>query len=281
MSICLMEPEILARMQANESVVLIDCRFDLAHPDAGREAYRAGHLPGAVYAHLDEDLSGPVGSLTGRHPLPEPDKFAARCGGAWGIGPGVQVVAYDDAGGAYAARLWWLLRWCGHEEVAVLDGGIQAWVNAGYDLEKQSTVPIPRFFEASPTPGMVVDARLLQTALADQSCCLIDVRAFARFKGEMEPIDPVAGHIPGAVNLPFTHLLDERGRFLPREQLRAQLLEILDGVEAPDVITMCGSGVTACHLLLAMTHVGLPGGRLYPGSWSEWIRDPSRPVATT
>lgn len=279
MSICLVDSRSLANMRENEPVILIDCRYDLSRPDAGREAYRTGHLPGAVYAHLDQELSGPVSAETGRHPLPEPDAFAALCG-VWGIGTGVRVVAYDDAGGAYAARLWWLLRWLGHDDVAVLDGGIRAWLDAGYDLETREPVPTPRLFSARSTPGKVVDIRLLQTVLADQSGCLIDVRSKARFQGQVEPIDPVAGHIPGAVNLPYTHLLDDQGRFLPSEPLRAQLLEILGGKEASDAIAMCGSGVTACHLLLAMTHVGLPGGRLYPGSWSEWIRDPSRPVAT-
>ncbi|AOU99056.1 hypothetical protein BI364_14900 [Acidihalobacter yilgarnensis] len=279
MSDCLIDADALARaLNAHASIVLVDCRFDLAHPNAGRQAYLAGHLPGAVYAHLDEALSGHLGPDTGRHPLPTPEAFGARCG-EWGICPGVRVVAYDDAGGVYAARLWWLLRWLGHADVCVLDGGVQAWLAAGHALETQSSVPTPRSFTGTPRVDLSLGVEALQTALADRRCCLIDVRAAARYRGEVEPIDPVAGHVPGAVNHPFTHLLDERGHFLPAAALREQIESLLSGAPAETVVAMCGSGVTACHLLLAMTHAGLPGGRLYPGSWSEWIRDPTRPIA--
>ncbi|OBS09152.1 sulfurtransferase [Acidihalobacter prosperus] len=280
MSDCLIDTERLAQaLDSAGDLVLVDCRFDLARPEAGREAYRAGHLPGAVYAHLDEDLSGPTGPQTGRHPLPDVEGFAARCG-EWGIGPGVRVVAYDDAGGAYAARLWWLLRWLGHAEVSVLDGGLDAWRESGRPQQTDVPRPSPRSFTGHPVEAMTLEAQALQSALAARRCRLVDVRAAARFRGEIEPIDPVAGHVPGAVNHPFTQLLDARGRFLPAAELRAQFDALLDDHLPEALVAMCGSGVTACHLLLAMAHAGLPGGRLYPGSWSEWIRDPTRPVAS-
>lgn len=280
MDACLIDARTLEQaLAADKTIVVVDCRFDLSNPEAGRDAYRAGHLPGAVYAHLDADLSGIIGPQTGRHPLPVPSVFAARCS-LWGIATGVRVVAYDDVGGAYAARLWWLLRWLGHTDVVVLNGGVQAWLGAGYPLETSLPQPDLKHFDAEAMPGMTMDASMLQSALAVQTCRLIDVRSSARFHGEIEPVDPVAGHIPGAINHPFSRLLDDDGYFLPSEVIRAQLMALLGTAGSGDVVAMCGSGVTACHLLLAMSHVGLPGGRLYPGSWSEWIRDPSRPVTT-
>ncbi|AOV17974.1 hypothetical protein BJI67_13710 [Acidihalobacter aeolianus] len=279
MSDCLIDARSLAeRLRGEEPPVLVDCRFDLAHPEAGREAYMRGHLPTACYAHLDADLSGPASPASGRHPLPDHEDFAARCR-AWGIGPGRLVVAYDDAGGAYAARLWWLLHWLGHAEAVVLDGGIQAWMAEGYALEQDEATPRVGEFTGYPRAERVLDAETLQSLLHARRCRLIDVRTEARFKGHVEPIDPVAGHVPGAVNHPYNRLLSEDGRFLPPEALRAQIEAVLAGVSPDEAVAMCGSGVTACHLLLAMAHAGLPGARLYAGSWSEWIRNPERPVS--
>jgi len=258
--------------------VIVDCRFDLAAPGAGREAYRAGHLPGAYYAHLDEDLSGPVGPRTGRHPLPGPEVLARRFS-AWGIGAASQVVAYDDRGGAFAARLWWLLRWLGHEAAAVLDGGWAAWRRRGYPLDTRVPEPARGDFVPRPREGWCLDAGQVAGAVAEGGAVLVDAREGPRFRGEHEPIDPVAGHIPGAVNLPFAGNLDEQGRFLEPAALRRRLEGALAGAPAAESIHMCGSGVTACHNLLAMAAAGLEGGRLYAGSWSEWIRDPQRPVA--
>ncbi|MEJ2631845.1 MAG: sulfurtransferase [Acidihalobacter sp.] len=269
--------ELAARIDEPE-ILVVDCRFDLAHPRIGLQAYAEGHLPRAVYADLEADLSAEPGPLDGRHPLPDPDELARKLGG-WGIGDGTQVVAYDDAGGAWAGRLWWLLRWLGHERVAVLDGGVPAWIAEGYALSREEAARSPRSFTPSPDSAMMIDVATLAQELERGACRLVDVRAAARFRGEQEPIDPVAGHVPGAVNRPFAENLDPSGRFLPAVQLAGALQELCAGLAPERVVAMCGSGVTACHLLLAMAHAGLPVGRLYPGSWSEWIRDPRRSVA--
>jgi thiosulfate/3-mercaptopyruvate sulfurtransferase len=260
------------------SWVVVDCRFSLMDTEAGRRAYRESHLPGARYAHLDEDLSGPITPSTGRHPLPDPARSARKLG-EWGIDDRTQVVAYDDMGGMLAAaRLWWLLRWLGHEAVAVLDGGISAWRQAGLPLTAELPVVQPTVFEARP------DDRLWLTTARVQALprleLLVDARAAARYRGEVEPIDPVAGHIPGAANLPTEDNLAAEGRFRPADELRARFAAVLGGRSPTAVVHNCGSGVTACHNLLAMEVAGLNGSRLYAGSWSEWIRDPNRPVAT-
>ena len=262
--------------------VLLDCRFDLNDPGAGRRAYAAGHIPGARYADLNQDLSSPVTPASGRHPLPEPQALA-RFFAACGIGDQTQVIAYDEANGSYAARAWWLLNWLGHADVAVLDGGFKAWAAAGGPLEAGDPPPAPG--EAKPTftvrlrPQTVLTAADVQLALQDTQRLLVDARAAERFAGTVEPLDRVAGHVPGAVNHPFTANLREDGRFLPAGELRRRWLTRLSGTEPSDAILMCGSGVTACHNILAMTWAGLPGGKLFAGSWSEWIRDPERPVA--
>ncbi|MEY4750659.1 MAG: hypothetical protein RIQ60_2873 [Pseudomonadota bacterium] len=262
-------------------VLLIDASFDLAKPEAGRAAYAQAHLPGAVYAHLDEDLSGAKTGTHGRHPLPDRDLLAHKLG-AWGLAPGRAVVAYDRNGGMYAARAWWLLRWLGHSEVTVLDGGLPAWQAADGELVAAEAV-VPDLASATPYPAgeplvATVDAKLLLQQLG--SVCLVDARAPERYRGDVEPLDPVAGHIPGALNRNFKDNLGADGRFLPAEQLRAAWAPLVGTTPACDVVHQCGSGVTACHNILAMEIAGLGSSRLYPGSWSEWCADPSRPIAT-
>jgi thiosulfate/3-mercaptopyruvate sulfurtransferase len=268
----------LARKLRRADWIIVDCRFTLTDPKAGRAAYDRGHIPGARYAHLDDDLSRPPRPDEGRHPLPDRDRFAATLGG-WGIGPDDTVVAYDEGSGAVAARLWWLLGWLGHERRAVLDGGFAAWQEAGLPVEQKQPAFSARDYEPgrARSDGVVATAELAQRQAAGD--LLVDVRAASRYNGEQEPIDPKAGHVPGARNRPFTANVTPTGRFRPPGELRAELIELL-GARSPDrLIAMCGSGVTACHLLLAMDVAGLAGGQLYAGSWSEWIRDSARPIA--
>ena len=269
--------ELRAVQDAGSPVVLLDCGFDLGAPEAGERAHAAGHIPGAHYAHLDRDLAGAKNGRNGRHPLPERATFAAAAG-RWGIAPGVQVVCYDAQGGPYAARAWWLLRWLGHADVAVLDGGSAAWRiaggawSSGADAPTAAQAPYPAGAPAMPT----IDAATLQAQLGQVT--LFDARAGERFRGEVEPLDPVAGHIPGATLRFFKDNLQAEGSFKPAAQLRAEF-EALGASRAP-VVNQCGSGVTACHNLLALAHAGLGVSTLYPGSWSEWCSDSARPVAT-
>jgi len=258
---------------------VIDCRFELVRPEAGREAYQRAHIPGAHYAHLDENLSSPITPTSGRHPLPDISQLAQRLR-EWSISNDTQVVAYDQANGAFAARLWWLLRWLGHRKVAVLNGGLQAWLAAGYPVDAELSAPAAARFEPHPQANAWLTTDQVQQQLATGGITLIDARAADRFAGRNETIDPVAGHVPGARNRPFASNLDAQQRFLPANELRQQWLEELRGKSPGQVVAMCGSGVTACHHLLALEAAGLPGARLYAGSWSEWIRDPARPVAT-
>ncbi len=260
------------------STVVIDCRFDLIQPEAGRAAYLAAHIPGAIYAHLDNDLSSPKSAATGRHPLPNPDSLAETFA-RWGIANDTQVIAYDADNGMYAARLWWLLRWLGHRAVAVLNGGFKGWVAEGKPTATTVPSPTKSRFTAHLDPTVVVDAIDVANYVARSDWRLLDARAAERFRGDVEPIDPVAGHIPGARNHPFAMNLGNDGRLLPQDRLRETLVRSLDGVAPGHSIMMCGSGVTACHNLLALEVAGLHGAKLYAGSWSEWIRDPSRPVA--
>ena len=273
----LIAAEALAERLGDPQLAIFDCRFDLARPDSGRARYEDEHLPGAVYADLNRDLSAPVSSVSGRHPLPEPGDFAARLR-AWGVNRDSTVVAYDDGNAMYASRLWWMMRWVGHERVAVLDGGLRRWMQLGLPLDDAIPTRPPGDFVARLRPELVVDVARVASASADGSLQILDARAPERYRGEVEPIDAVAGHVPGAVNHPFTLSLAADGRFRPASELRAALGDALGGRGAPDTVAMCGSGVTACHLLLAMEVAGLHGGRLYPGSWSEWSRDPARPV---
>jgi thiosulfate/3-mercaptopyruvate sulfurtransferase len=264
--------------------VLLDCSFDLADTGKGERTWQAGHLPGAWYVHLDRDLSGPKEPagprsprFTGRHPLPARDALAALAG-RLGIAPGVQVVCLDGEGGPYAARAWWLLRWLGHEAVAVLDGGIGAWRAAGGALTQESpTGPVlPPYPAAAAAALPTVDAATLQAGLGTWS--IVDARTAERYRGDAEPLDPVAGHIPGALNRFFKDNLLPDGRFKPADRLREEFAA-LGLASAEGVVQQCGSGVTACHNLLAMAHAGLGLSALYPGSWSEWCADPSRPIA--
>ena len=273
------EPAEVARHLGDPRWVFVDCRFDLANPNAGYQQYRSGHIPGARYAHLNQDLSGPITPSTGRHPLPPLEEFARRLG-AWGIDERSQVIAYDDAGGAIAARLWWMLHWVGHEAAAVLNGGLKAWLAAGLPLEVDERRPTPATFVARPRAEQAVTLDELVPALADRSVVLVDARSADRFAGQNETLDPVAGHIPGARNHPFMSNLDAERRFLPAHVLRERWSKTLADASADRVVTMCGSGVTACHDLLALQIAGFSGARLYPGSWSEWIRDARRPIAT-
>ncbi|MDB6092234.1 MAG: Sulfurtransferase [Gammaproteobacteria bacterium] len=288
----LIEAEALARELADSSPAangntpgwaILDCRFDLSQPEWGGSAYAAGHLPNALYAHLDRDLSGPRSPATGRHPLPAIARLAETFG-RWGIDEKVQVVAYDQGNGAYAARLWWLLRWAGHLQVAVLNGGFAAWQQAGLPVETAPGTCEPRTFVPRPTQPQNISTaeleRLLRDgALASGESMLVDARGADRFAGENETIDPVAGHIPGAHSHPFARNLDAQGRFLPASELRERWQATLGEHPAQHAIAMCGSGVTACHNLLALEIAGLSGARLYAGSWSEWIREGTRPVA--
>ena len=275
----LIEPAGLAALLGKQVVAVVDCRFELAASSAGREAYLKAHIPGAGFADLNKDLSVPPGTDSGRHPLPSKEAFALVLG-ALGIDNGTQVVAYDQSSGAFAARFWWMLRWVGHRDVAVLDGGFDAWLAEGHVVEcgaKQA--PSRRFLlQAEGMRPMTSQEVLAATRQRDR--LLVDARAPERYSGQVEPLDTVAGHVPGAINAPFTANLGGAGRFLPADELRRRWLQILGGKAPQKLIAMCGSGVTACHNLLALEVAGLPGASLYSGSWSEWIRDPARPVAT-
>ena len=273
--------DLLAAIASGSSPVLLDCSFDLAEPAAGKRAWREGHVPGSHYIHLNDDLAGAkydaAGRFLGRHPLPDRAAFAQRLG-QLGITPTTAVVCFDAQGGVYASRAWWMLRWMGHADVAVLDGGVAAWRAAGGALVSDSTAPRA----APPYPAMppalpTIDAEALLARLGRTP--LIDARAGERFRGEVEPLDKAAGHIPGACNRFFKDNLASDGRFKSADTLRAEWLPLLSGHAAAEVVQQCGSGVTACHNLLALAHAGLGDSVLYPGSWSEWSADPARPQA--
>jgi thiosulfate/3-mercaptopyruvate sulfurtransferase len=270
----LIAPAELAPRLADPRWVVVDCRFDLADPAWGEQQYAEGHIPGARYAHLDRDLSGAKSGSNGRHPLPSIDDMAARFG-ALGIGDRTQVVAYDQDSGMYAARFWWMLRFVGHEAVAVLDGGLARWIAEGGALQPGQVTATPASFVAKPHPEWRMTA---DQVAAGGYGCLVDARAPERFRGENETIDKVGGHIPGASNRFFQQNLDADKRFKPAAELRADWEATLNGVPPQEAVMYCGSGVTACHNLLALEVAGLPGARIYPGSWSEWSADPNRPV---
>lgn len=276
----LVQAETLAGALGREDLAIVDCRFSIAAPQAGEQAYAQSHLPGAVYAHLDRDLSDMrrlgQGRGHGRHPWPDAASFTATLG-RWAITPRHQVVAYDDADGAHAARLWFLMRALGHEKVAVLDGGFARWKALGLPLTTEVTAICPATYPGEFACDRLLDATQVQARL-DAGDLLIDARSADRFRGENEVIDPVAGHVPDAVSRPFAQNLHE-GRFKPAAQLAEEFRTLLGGRPPSQVIAMCGSGVTACHHLLALEHAGLGGAKLFKGSWSGWIEDPARPVA--
>ena len=277
MTTTLVGAEELAAHLADGNWRIFDCRHDLKNLDYGSQAYAKGHVPGAVHLHLDRDLSGPKTGSNGRHPLPEDAAFAATMA-RLGVGPETQVVAYDNEGGIFAARLWWLLRWQGHSRVALLDGGLAGWKRAKLPLDEQQPTPNAAPFTArrGDQPVTVDDvARNLES----KQLLLLDARNAERFRGEKETLDPVGGHIPGAVNRFYADNLDDNGiYFKDTAELAAEYRELLGDRDPQSVVQTCGSGVTACHNLLAMEIAGLCGSRLYPGSWSEWCADPARPV---
>jgi len=270
--------DVLLSQLTNPNWIVIDCRFDITDAEAGRRVYRVSHITGAHYAHLDEDLSGPVTAQSGRHPLPDPDVLCDKLG-TWGVTPGSQVVVYDAASGAMAARLWWLLRWLGHRKVAVLDGGWQRWQAQAYPRQQAAPVGLASHYPGKASHAGWLDSDQVLHALEQNEIVLLDARAAERFEGRAEAVDPVAGHVPGAINRPLQLNLDNKGCFKPAAQLRQEYEALLTGRAATEVVHMCGSGITACHNQLAMEIAGLGGSSLYVGSWSEWIRDPARPLS--
>jgi thiosulfate/3-mercaptopyruvate sulfurtransferase len=277
----LISPQQLAERQKTAGLVILDCRFALEDPDYGRCSYAEGHIDGAQYADLERHLSGPViKGVTGRHPLPAADTFAEQLR-AWGVSADTDVVLYDDGPSAYAARAWWLLAWLGKRDgVFILDGGLKAWHSDGFPLSLDAPVIEPGTFVGTPDNQLLLDAEHLQKRLGQPGLTLIDARAQARFRGEVEPIDPIAGHIPGAQCAAFNENLGSDGRFLPADQLKQRFAEQLQGRSPEELVAYCGSGVTACHNLFALSLAGYPLGKLYAGSWSEWITDPQREIAT-
>ncbi|MHA6791543.1 sulfurtransferase [Pseudomonas bijieensis] len=277
----LISPQALEQRRSQPGLVILDCRFALEDPDYGQRSYAEGHIAGASFADLERDLSGSVTKgVTGRHPLPEPGALIERFK-AWGIDNDSDVVLYDDGPGAYAARAWWLLVWLGKRDgVYILDGGLKAWHAAGLPLSLDPPQNHRGNFSGAPDASLLLSAQALQQCLGQSEMTLLDARALPRFKGEVEPIDPVAGHIPGAQCAAFTDNLGADGRFLPADQLKQRFAEKLGERSPTELVAYCGSGVTACHNLFALCLAGYPLGKLYAGSWSEWINDPQRGVAT-
>jgi thiosulfate/3-mercaptopyruvate sulfurtransferase len=267
--------------QTPADTIIFDCRFDLADPDAGLDAYSVAHIDGSHYLHLDHDLSGPRTGSNGRHPLPDRHGLAHTLA-ACGLNRDMQVVAYDAQGGIYAARLWWLLRWLGHEAVAVLDGGLQAWIAAGHAVVVDPTLPqhATGNFVAGKPLATAVGVSEIEQNLQTRAELVIDARAPDRYRGENETLDPRGGHIPGALNRFFKDNLTGEGRFKPGHVLRDEFSAVIGAHPVERVVLQCGSGVTACHNALAMELAGLHGAALYGGSWSEWSADPARPIAT-
>ena len=274
----LIDAATLAEHLGDPAWVVLDARFDLAAPEKGELLYRQGHIPGARYVSLDAHLSGAKTGANGRHPLPSPDRAAAAFG-SLGVSQAKQVVLYDADMGMFAARGWWMLRWLGHDRVAVLDGGLAAWTRAGLPVTDAVETWTPAVFDAAPAESRRVPASDVQAHLGDRGRVLVDARAAERFRGQNETLDPVGGHIPGAVNRFFQHNLTADKTFKAPAELRAEWTAVC-GDDASRVVMYCGSGVTACHNLLALEHAGLPGARLFPGSWSEWCANPERPRAT-
>jgi len=275
----LIDTKALAGHLADPAFAIVDCRFNLDDESWGERNYLAGHISGAVYAHLDRDLSGAKTGTNGRHPLPIAHNLSHTLS-RFGIDSGIQVVAYDQDAGMYASRLWWLLRWMGHDAVAVLDGGFAKWTSEGLPTACGEESRSPRAFQGAPLAGMIVSVEEVAALAHRTDWRLVDARAPERFRGESETIDRVAGHIPGAVNHFFGRNVAEGGTFLQSEPLRAGLRQATGDVAPDHIVCYCGSGVTACQNLLALEHAGLGGAKLYPGSWSEWSSDPARPIET-
>ncbi len=269
----------LAASLAHPGLVVFDCRHDLASYEAGRRAYAGSHVPGARFLHLDEDLSGPKTGINGRHPLPHPQTLALRLA-ALGVTNTSQVVAYDASGGCFAARLWWMLRWIGHDRVAVLDGGWDAWTRAEQPVSAEIPKPAPGGLTINMMDSSGVNTAYVEKHLQQPVMALIDARSPDRYAGQNESLDPVAGHIPGARNRFFRLNLADDGRFKSPDALRGEFEALLGSASVESVVHQCGSGVTACHNLLAMEYAGLKGARLYPGSWSAWVSNRQRPVET-
>jgi thiosulfate/3-mercaptopyruvate sulfurtransferase len=264
----------------NQDWVVVDCRFWLEDTERGRLDYLESHIPGSFYAHLEEDLSGPViPGVTGRHPLPDIGDLVKRFN-TWGIGNQTQVVVYDDRGGMIAVRLWWMLKWLGHDNVAVLDGGIPAWISKGNSVSAEIPIATPKYFNPGPKPNLLVTAEDILRNFGDPGYLVVDSRAPERYRGENEPIDPVAGRIPGAVNYFWGENLSSDGHFRAKDVLRGRFSTLFSSVPANHVTFYCGSGVTSAHNILAVNHSGLGFAKLYIGSWSHWITDPERPVTT-
>jgi len=269
----------LAANLGNPDWVIVDCRFTLSDPSAGKKKYHKDHIPGAHYAHLEDDLASPVTMTSGRHPLPDINELGKKLG-EWGVSGNKQVVVYDDSFGAIASRLWWLSRWLGHDNVALLDGVYSKWVREKLPVDNRPAKKSHCKFVPAVRKDLVADAEFILRHLHDKDSLIIDARSDIRFTGEQETLDKVAGHIPGAVNRPFDDNLDLGGNFLPLEEMEDEYSAILTDKTISKIIHMCGSGVTACHNILAMECLGRKNSRLYAGSWSHWITDSSRPVAT-
>jgi thiosulfate/3-mercaptopyruvate sulfurtransferase len=261
----------------DRDLVIVDCRFALDDVGWGRRAYAEAHIPGAVYADLNDDLAGPRTGANGRHPLPDPEVFRSTLG-RLGIAEGAQVVAYDQSNGMYASRLWWMLRWMGHDAVAVLDGGMGKWVADGFAIVSGIEVGEAKAFSGGPREDVVLSVEEVAPLVGRPGWRLLDARAAERYLGDVEPLDRVAGHIPGAVNHFYQSNLSDDGTFRAPDALREAFVEVLGDADVERVVCYCGSGVTACHNLLALEHAGLRGAKLYAGSWSEWSSDPARPV---
>ena len=262
---------------ADEDWVIVDCRFDLADPPKGEQLYLESHIPGARYAHLDRDLSGEKTGTNGRHPLPTAEQMRDRFG-ALGISPGKQVVVYDAESGMHASRLWWMLRFMGHDAVALVDGGFARWIREGHAVRGGRENWRGATFVGAPRESWRLGADAVQAGLHDSTRVLVDARAEERYRGENETLDRKAGHIPGARNYFFQRSLTADKTFKSAEELREAWTSFLGNAAPEQVVMYCGSGVTACHNLLAMEHAGLPGARIFPGSWSEWSADPNRPT---
>ncbi|MEZ5043959.1 MAG: sulfurtransferase [Saprospiraceae bacterium] len=275
----LIDAQELKPLIGQPNLVIIDCRFALTDTESGKAEYQATHLPGAHYAHLDRDLSGEIiPGKTGRHPLPEIKTFADKCS-QWGINADTQVVAYDHGNGGIAARLWFLLRWLGHEKVAVLNGGWAHWQKLQYPVTAEITPAMPSVFTPNRQEGWIIDLNTLAQVYQSASCLVVDSRTADRYRGENETIDPVAGHIPGAISAPFPDNLGPDGLFLDKATLAARFDQRLQGHDLKQTVFYCGSGVTACHNLLALHYIGRTEAKLFPGSWSEWITATHLPVA--